>query len=57
MKAFIEGFIAGARATPRAYFAPAVALWRLLVSTTDSLLERRTDREMPNTRDGQTRSR
>ena len=26
---------------PRAYFAPIVALWRLLVSTTESLLEPR----------------
>jgi hypothetical protein len=28
----------GAKKTPRAYFAPVVALWRLLVSTTESLL-------------------
>lgn len=38
MTAFFEGFIKGARETPRAYFAPAVALWRLLVSTTNALI-------------------
>lgn len=37
MTEFLEGFIKGARETPRAYFAPAIALWRLLVSTTNSL--------------------
>lgn len=38
MTAFLEGFIKGARETPRAYFAPAIALWRLLVTTTNSLI-------------------
>lgn len=38
MTDFLEGFIKGARETPRAYFAPAVALWRMLVSTTNSLI-------------------
>ena len=36
---FVRGFIEGAKETPRAYFAPAVAIWRLLVSTTESLLQ------------------
>lgn len=31
-------FLEGAKEAPRAYFAPVVALWRLLVSTTESLL-------------------
>lgn len=57
MKAFIEGFITGAKATPRAYFAPAIALWRLLVSTTESLLEQKTNSEGPKTPNGQPRSR
>jgi hypothetical protein len=39
MKDFLEGFWKGARETPRAFFAPVVALWRLLASATDSLLE------------------
>jgi len=38
MRDFLTGFVQGARETPRAYFAPAVAIWRLLVSTTESLL-------------------
>lgn len=38
MTDFVQGFLKGARETPRAYFAPAVALWRLLVSTTNSLI-------------------
>jgi hypothetical protein len=38
MNEFLAGFIEGAKETPRAYFAPVVALWRLLVSTTESLL-------------------
>lgn len=40
MHEFIAGFIKGAKETPRAYFAPIVALWRLLASTTESLLTR-----------------
>lgn len=38
MKDFIEGFVKGAKETPRGFFAPAVAVWRLLVSTTESLI-------------------
>jgi len=38
MKNFLGGFIKGAKETPRAFFAPAIAIWRLLASTTDSLL-------------------
>jgi hypothetical protein len=38
MNEFLSGFIEGAKETPRAYFAPVVALWRLMVSTTESLL-------------------
>lgn len=37
MNAFLDGLIKGAKETPRAFFAPAIAVWRLLVSTTDSL--------------------
>jgi len=53
MKAFIEGFLAGAKATPRGYFAPAVALWRLLVSTTESLLEEKAGGRSAHVRDDQ----
>lgn len=45
MNAFMQGFIKGARETPRAYFAPLIALWRLLVTTSESLLT-----AAPNTR-------
>lgn len=41
MREFIQGFVHGARETPRAFFAPAVALWRLLLTTTESLVRRR----------------
>lgn len=40
MENFIIGFVKGAKETPKAYFAPAVALWWLLVNTTESLLLR-----------------
>lgn len=32
------GFLTGLSETVRGYWAPAVALWRLLVSKTDSLI-------------------
>jgi len=41
MNDFLCGFIKGAKETPRAYFAPAVAVWRLLISTTNSLMSQR----------------
>ena len=37
ISAFLTGFVIGVKETPRAYFAPAVAIWDLLLSTTDSL--------------------
>jgi len=39
MNEFLQGFIKGAKETPRAYFAPVVAIWRLLNNTTESLLK------------------
>lgn len=38
MRDFVHGFIKGARETTVAYFAPAVAIWRLLLEATESLL-------------------
>lgn len=38
MNAFIRGFIKGAKETPRGFFAPAIAVWRLLLDTTESLV-------------------
>lgn len=40
MHDFLQGFIKGAKETPRGFFAPAVALWRLLVGVTESLVKR-----------------
>lgn len=41
IQSFIEGFIKGAKETPRLFFAPAIAVWRLLYDTTESLVTRR----------------
>jgi hypothetical protein len=38
MSDFLDGFIKGARETPLGFFAPAIAVWRLLLSVTESLL-------------------
>lgn len=38
MSDFLRGFVRGAKETPRGFFAPAVALWCLLVGVTESLL-------------------
>lgn len=45
IKDFIKGFLYGARATPAAYFAPAVAIWRLLLNSTESVIARGKRRE------------
>ena len=37
--AFKQGFIKGAKETPRAFFSPAIAIWRLLMTTTESLIK------------------
>lgn len=38
MSDFVQGFIKGAKETPKGFFAPAIAIWRLLVGVTESLL-------------------
>lgn len=38
MSDFVQGFIKGVKTPPKAFFAPAVAIWRLLVETTELLL-------------------
>ena len=43
MKALFEGFISGVKETPRAFFAPASALWRLLLETTEQLIAAEND--------------
>jgi hypothetical protein len=40
MRDFIDGFVKGAKETPRGYFAPAVAIWCLLVETTERLMHK-----------------
>lgn len=37
MNEFVQGFIKGAKETPKGFFAPAIALWRLLVGVSNSL--------------------
>lgn len=37
MNDFVNGFIKGAKETPRGFFAPAIAIWRMLIETSDSL--------------------
>ena len=37
MSEFVRGFIQGVRETPKGFFAPAVAIWRVLLATTESL--------------------
>jgi hypothetical protein len=42
-QSFLTGFIKGARETPRAYFAPAVAVWnafRMLPAITERMMRR-----------------
>jgi len=41
MRDFADGFIQGAMETPRAFFTPAIAVWRLLLHTTESLVQQR----------------
>ncbi|MFA6121858.1 MAG: hypothetical protein WCT35_07310 [Sideroxydans sp.] len=41
LKSFVQGFIKGAKETPRGFFAPAVAVWRLFFITTESLVNRK----------------
>jgi hypothetical protein len=41
MRKFIEGFVSGASAAMRGYFAPAVAIWKLLLTTTTELVDRK----------------
>jgi hypothetical protein len=41
MSDFIRGLIHGARQTPVGYFAPAIAVWRLLLDATESLMPQR----------------
>ena len=41
MSEFVNGFIAGAKVTPRGYFAPLVAFWSLLIDVTESLVHSR----------------
>lgn len=37
MNEFWKGFLKGAKETPRMYFAPAIAIWRLYLTTVESL--------------------
>lgn len=41
LHSFVQGFIKGAKETPRGFFAPIVAVWELLLGTTESLVNRK----------------
>ncbi len=34
---FLRGFLTGAKETPKGFFAPAVAVWNLLLDSTERL--------------------
>ena len=40
MKEFWDGFISEAKETPRGFFSPLIAVWRLLCGVTDSVLNK-----------------
>lgn len=40
MSELIKGFVKGAKETPRGFFAPLIAIWRLFVGVTESLLSK-----------------
>jgi len=40
VKDFLKGFIKGAKETPVGYLAPAIALFKALVKTTESALNK-----------------
>ena len=42
MNDFLQGFVKGAKETPKGYFAPAIAFWRLLVGVSESLTKENT---------------
>jgi len=44
MNDFVKGFIKGAKETPRGFFAPAIAIWRLLVGVSDSLTKQSSEK-------------
>lgn len=41
MREFLRGFIQGARETPKGYFAPAIAVWHLLLNATELLTSKK----------------
>jgi hypothetical protein len=43
MNDFMKGFIKGAKETPAGFFAPLVAVWRILVAVTESLISKKED--------------
>ncbi len=44
MNDFLQGFVKGAKETPKGFFAPAIAIWRLLVGVTESLIKEKVAR-------------
>lgn len=46
MNEFMQGFIKGAKETPKGFFAPAIAIWRLLVGVSESLTKEKVGRSV-----------
>lgn len=45
MKSFIDGLKSGVNANPLAFFAPVIAIWRLLLECTESLINKPASRK------------
>lgn len=41
IETFWDGFVKGAKETPAGFFAPAVTVWRLLLNTSESLIQQK----------------
>lgn len=45
MNDFLQGFVKGVKETPKGFFAPAIAIWRLLVGVSESLTREKVGRQ------------
>lgn len=43
MNDFLQGFVKGAMETPKGFFAPVIAVWRLMVDVTESLINEKVE--------------
>ena len=45
MNDFLQGLVKGVKETPKGFFAPAIAIWRLLIGVTESLTREKVCRQ------------